>query len=115
MEILGTYLKSALLTEGIFICALIMPIALSKVFAFQAEALIKLQNHDEAESALIDAPKFDVNEATKFFGTIANAYFLMVQAQVDMAVGRLVFSSWKQLILSGAFSIAEIVKCRFFV
>ena len=73
-----------------------MFIALLKVFAFQAEALIKLQNHDEAESVLIDAPKFDVNEATKFFGTIANAYVLMVHAQVDMAVGRLAFSSWKK-------------------
>jgi hypothetical protein len=93
MEILGTYSKSTFLSECIFICALIMFIALLKVFAFQAEALIKLQNHDEAESSLIDAPKFDVNEATKFFGTITNAYVLMVQAQVDMAVGRLVFSS----------------------
>ncbi|KAJ3695809.1 hypothetical protein LUZ60_001186 [Juncus effusus] len=59
-----------------------------QVYALQAEALIKMQRHDEAESVLIDAPKFDVNEATKFFGTIANAYFLMVQAQVDMAIGR---------------------------
>ncbi|KAJ4761552.1 TPR repeat-containing thioredoxin TTL4 [Rhynchospora pubera] len=59
-----------------------------QVFALQAEALLKLQNHDEAESVLIDAPKFDVNESTKFFGTIANAYVLMVQSQVDMAVGR---------------------------
>uniref|UniRef100_A0A453PJ36 Uncharacterized protein n=3 Tax=Aegilops tauschii subsp. strangulata TaxID=200361 RepID=A0A453PJ36_AEGTS len=60
-----------------------------QVMALQAEALLKLQRHDEADSALRGAPRFGVDESTKFFGTTAHAYVLMVRAQVDMAAGRL--------------------------
>ncbi|KAJ8477987.1 hypothetical protein OPV22_021714 [Ensete ventricosum] len=59
-----------------------------QVFARQAEALLKLHRHDEADSIMSAAPKFGVDEHTKFFGATAKAYFLMVQAQVDMAAGR---------------------------
>lgn len=59
-----------------------------KVFALQAEALMKLQRHEEADSILSNAPKFGVEELIKFFGAPGNAYFLIVQAQVDMAAGR---------------------------
>ena len=58
--------------------------------ALQAEALLKLQRHDEADSALRGAPRFGADESTKFFGTTAHAYVLMVRAQVDMAAGRFV-------------------------
>ncbi|KAF7085782.1 hypothetical protein CFC21_089173 [Triticum aestivum] len=60
-----------------------------QVMALQAEALLKLQRHEEADSALRGAPRFGVDESTKFFGTTAHAYVLMVRAQVDMAAGRL--------------------------
>ena len=37
---------------------------------------------DEAITTLIDAPKFDCDASTKFFGASSNAYVLAVQAQV---------------------------------
>ncbi|XP_009383195.2 inactive TPR repeat-containing thioredoxin TTL3-like [Musa acuminata AAA Group] len=59
-----------------------------QVFARQAEALLKLNRHEEADSIMSAAPKFGMDEHTRFFGTVAKAYVLMVQAQVDMAAGR---------------------------
>uniref|UniRef100_A0A804NXP9 Inactive TPR repeat-containing thioredoxin TTL3 n=1 Tax=Zea mays TaxID=4577 RepID=A0A804NXP9_MAIZE len=61
-----------------------------QVMALQAEALLRLQRHDEADSLLSSAgaPRFGVDESTKFFGTFGHAYFLIVRAQVDMAAGR---------------------------
>ncbi|CAA6658817.1 unnamed protein product [Spirodela intermedia] len=60
----------------------------SPVFASQAEALLKLQRHQEANAAFINVPAFDVDASTMFFGPAATAYFLSVRAQVHMAVGR---------------------------
>ncbi|EAY87562.1 hypothetical protein OsI_08974 [Oryza sativa Indica Group] len=59
-----------------------------QVMALQAEALVKLSRHDEADAVLGGAPRFGVDESTKFFGTVAHAYVLMIRAQVDMAAGR---------------------------
>lgn len=61
-----------------------------QVLALQAEALLKLQRHDEADAALRGdgAPRFGADESAKFFGTTAHAYALTVRAQVDMAAGR---------------------------
>ncbi|VAI60649.1 unnamed protein product [Triticum turgidum subsp. durum] len=50
-----------------------------QVMALQAEALLKLQRHEEADSALRGAPRFGVDESTKFFGTTAHAYVLMLE------------------------------------
>ncbi|CAA7395100.1 unnamed protein product [Spirodela intermedia] len=59
-----------------------------QVFASQAEALLKLQRHQEANAAFINVPAFDVDASTMFFGPPATAYFLSVRAQVHMAIGR---------------------------
>ncbi|KAL6912114.1 hypothetical protein ACP4OV_000919 [Aristida adscensionis] len=61
-----------------------------QVMALQAEALLRLQRHDEADAVFTGAgaPSFGVDESTKLFGTIAHAYVLIVRAQVDMAAGR---------------------------
>ncbi|OEL22695.1 TPR repeat-containing thioredoxin TTL4 [Dichanthelium oligosanthes] len=61
-----------------------------QVMALQAEALLRLQRHDEADALFsgAGAPRFGVDESTKFFGTFGHAYFLIVRAQVDMAAGR---------------------------
>lgn len=61
-----------------------------KIFALQAEALIKLHRHQEADEALRNGPHFQDDECTKYFGPIGNANLLMVRAQIDIAVGRLV-------------------------
>lgn len=58
------------------------------MFASQAEALLKLQRHQEANAAFIKAPAFEVDASTMFFGPAVTAYVLSVQAQVHMAVGR---------------------------
>lgn len=57
----------------------------------QADALLKLQKHEDADSTMSRAPELGgMDEFTKFFGATANSYFLMIQAQVEMAAGRLV-------------------------
>ncbi|OAY35857.1 inactive TPR repeat-containing thioredoxin TTL3 [Manihot esculenta] len=58
------------------------------IFALQAEALIKLHRHQEADEALRNGPHFQDDECTKYFGPIGNANLLMVRAQIDIAVGR---------------------------
>ncbi|KAG6481781.1 hypothetical protein ZIOFF_058402 [Zingiber officinale] len=60
-----------------------------QVFAMQADALLKLQKHEDADSTMSRAPELGgMDEFTKFFGATANSYFLMIQAQVEMAAGR---------------------------
>ncbi|KAI5587942.1 hypothetical protein POPTR_005G076800v4 [Populus trichocarpa] len=59
-----------------------------QIFALQAEALIKLHRHQEAEEASMKCPNFDVDACTKFFGPLGNANLLVVRAQVHMALGR---------------------------
>ncbi|XP_068641181.1 TPR repeat-containing thioredoxin TTL1-like [Aristolochia californica] len=58
------------------------------VYASQAEALLKLHRHHDADATLSTGPSFDPDAATKFFGAAANAYILMTRAQVDMTAGR---------------------------
>ncbi|KAG9451571.1 hypothetical protein H6P81_011536 [Aristolochia fimbriata] len=59
-----------------------------QVFAFQAEALLKLHRHQDADATLSSTPTLDPEAATKFFGAAASAYLSMTSAQVDMAAGR---------------------------
>ncbi|KAL7192574.1 hypothetical protein ACSBR2_024402 [Camellia fascicularis] len=59
-----------------------------QIFALQAEALLKLHRHQDADEALTKGPKFDTEDCTKFFGPIANAGLLLIRAQVDMVAGR---------------------------
>ncbi|KAK8966056.1 TPR repeat-containing thioredoxin TTL1 [Platanthera guangdongensis] len=59
-----------------------------QIFAYQAEAFLMLRRQEDAEQTMIDAPKFEIDAATKFFGAPNNAYQLSVRAQVDMAAGR---------------------------
>ncbi|KAL1336635.1 hypothetical protein HN51_031001 [Arachis hypogaea] len=59
-----------------------------QIFALQAEALLKLRRHQDAEKIMSKCPKFDVDECTRFFGPICNANLLVTHAQVDIAAGR---------------------------
>ncbi|KAI0499154.1 hypothetical protein KFK09_020056 [Dendrobium nobile] len=59
-----------------------------KVFALQAEALLRLGRHEEADSVLKNAPKFETDAIINFFGSAVNGYILMIQAEVDLASGR---------------------------
>ncbi|KAI0510898.1 hypothetical protein KFK09_011509 [Dendrobium nobile] len=47
-----------------------------------------LLRQEDAEETMIDAPKFETDAATQFFGALSNAYHLSIRAQVDMATGR---------------------------
>lgn len=51
---------------------------------------MKLHRYHEADQTLKNGPNFDIDECIKFFGPIGNAGLLVIQAQVDMAAGRLV-------------------------
>jgi hypothetical protein len=68
--------------------------------ALQAEALLRLQRHDEADAVFNapSAPRFGVDESAKFFGTTGHAYVLIVRAQVDMAAGRSVSVLLRKLV-----------------
>lgn len=57
-------------------------------FASKAEALLKLQRLDEAATVLMTAPKIEVDTSTRYFGIAGNSYLLLVQSQVDLALGR---------------------------
>ncbi|TKY60296.1 Inactive TPR repeat-containing thioredoxin TTL3 [Spatholobus suberectus] len=59
-----------------------------QIFALQAEALLKLRRHQDAEEALSKGPNFDVDGCTKFFGPVANANLLVTKARVYLAAGR---------------------------
>ncbi|KAI3933978.1 hypothetical protein MKW92_012080 [Papaver armeniacum] len=59
-----------------------------QIFALQAQALLKLGKHEEADVLLVKAPAFDVDACTEFFGPSANAQLLQIRAQVDLAAGR---------------------------
>ncbi|XP_017244478.1 inactive TPR repeat-containing thioredoxin TTL3-like isoform X2 [Daucus carota subsp. sativus] len=58
------------------------------IYALKAEALLKLNRHQEADEVLTKGPNFSVDESTKFFGPIGQASLLVIRAQVDMAAGR---------------------------
>ncbi|KAJ4950657.1 hypothetical protein NE237_027489 [Protea cynaroides] len=59
-----------------------------QVLAMQAEALLKLQRHEEAEATVTNGPDFDVDACTKFFEGPTYSFILQIRAQVDMAAGR---------------------------
>ncbi|XP_019182660.1 PREDICTED: inactive TPR repeat-containing thioredoxin TTL3-like [Ipomoea nil] len=59
-----------------------------QIFGLKAESLMRLHRYEEADEAMKKGPNFDVDECTKFLGPIGNASLLIVQAQVDMAAGR---------------------------
>ncbi|MBA0831430.1 hypothetical protein Goarm_015899 [Gossypium armourianum] len=58
------------------------------MYAFKAEALLKLHRHQEANETLLQGPKYNDEDCIKHFGPIGNANLLVVQAKVDMALGR---------------------------
>ncbi|KAL3613404.1 hypothetical protein CASFOL_034281 [Castilleja foliolosa] len=58
------------------------------ILALKAEALMKLNRHQEAIDTMASGPKFDIDECTKLFGPIGCATLLVVHAQVDMIEGR---------------------------
>ncbi|XP_077251136.1 TPR repeat-containing thioredoxin TTL1-like [Tasmannia lanceolata] len=63
-----------------------------QLLALRAEALLKLHQLEEADSALSSIPKFEPSPPswlqTKFFGMICDSYPFFVQAQVEMAFGK---------------------------
>ncbi|CAK9133248.1 unnamed protein product [Ilex paraguariensis] len=62
------------------------------IVACKAEACLKLQQLEDADSIMSDIPKIDPYPTScsqmKFFGMLSEAYVLFVRAQVDMAFGR---------------------------
>ncbi|KAL4291652.1 hypothetical protein GQ457_14G003040 [Hibiscus cannabinus] len=59
-----------------------------QIFALKAEALLKLQRHQDADEALLGGPNFNADDLNKYYGPVGNANLLVVRAQVDMAAGR---------------------------
>ncbi|OAY76833.1 TPR repeat-containing thioredoxin TTL1-like [Ananas comosus] len=62
------------------------------LLASRAEALLRLHKLEEADSSLSKAPKLEnsssSSSSSKFSGMLSNSYIYIVQAQVDMALGR---------------------------
>lgn len=63
-----------------------------QLFMSKAEALLKLHLVKDADSCLSNVPKLDPYTAScsesKFFGMLSEAYTLLVQAQIELALGR---------------------------
>ncbi|GAV59266.1 Thioredoxin domain-containing protein/TPR_8 domain-containing protein/TPR_11 domain-containing protein [Cephalotus follicularis] len=59
-----------------------------QVYAMQADALLKLNRHEDAYAAYQKGPKFSIDSCTKIFGPADSASLLMIRAQVYMAAGR---------------------------
>ncbi|KAM1331446.1 hypothetical protein EV1_043578 [Malus domestica] len=59
-----------------------------QVFALQAEALLKLQRHQEAYATYQNRPSFGTDICTKFFGMANSTYLLVIGVQVYLAAGR---------------------------
>lgn len=60
-----------------------------KIFGLRAEALLKLNRHQEAIETMEKSPNFDIDLCIKFFGPVGSSSLLVFQAQVDLASGRL--------------------------
>ncbi|KAM0034134.1 putative tetratricopeptide-like helical domain superfamily, TPR repeat-containing thioredoxin TTL1-4 [Helianthus debilis subsp. tardiflorus] len=60
-----------------------------QIYTLKVEGLLKLRRHHEADQVLSNAPKFEIDDCTKFYGAIIHANMLLIQAQVDLAVGRM--------------------------
>jgi hypothetical protein len=63
----------------------------SKVFAFKAEALLKLHRHEEADTVVSAAQKVETT-LRKCRNVPADTTMLLVQSEIDMALGRSVFN-----------------------
>ncbi|KAI3784325.1 hypothetical protein L1987_43423 [Smallanthus sonchifolius] len=60
-----------------------------QIYTLKAEGLLKLHRHQEADQVLSNAPKFEIDNCTKFYGLIIHANMLLIRAQVDLAAGRM--------------------------
>ncbi|PHU07431.1 TPR repeat-containing thioredoxin TTL2 [Capsicum chinense] len=62
-----------------------------QLHACRAEALLKLHRLEDAESSLSNARKFEsssLGSQSKLFGMLSEAYLLVVQSQLELALGR---------------------------
>lgn len=85
-------LSNLILTSGFLIRVYAYVIHLLQLFAARAEALLRLNQLDEADMAISSASKLDYSSSCtsdiKFCGFFANAYLYYAHAQVDIALGR---------------------------
>lgn len=65
--------------------------SLLQVFAFKAEALLKLHRHEEADTVVSAAQKVETT-LRKCRNVTADTTMLLVQSEIDMALGRSVFN-----------------------
>lgn len=81
-----------LLVEGKLECSRLILVASLQLIALRAEALLQLHQINEAESTLSSLPKIETSSSScsqsKSFGMIPDSYVYIVQAQVEMALGR---------------------------
>ncbi|XP_016470144.1 inactive TPR repeat-containing thioredoxin TTL3-like isoform X1 [Nicotiana tabacum] len=59
-----------------------------QIIAMRAEALMKLQRHEEAYITIQKGPNFETELCTCLFGSTKTAYLLIIRAQVYTLVGR---------------------------
>lgn len=60
-----------------------------KIIGLRAEALLKLNRHQEAIETMENSPNFDIENCKKFFGPVGTSSLLIFRAQVDLVAGRL--------------------------
>lgn len=60
-----------------------------KIFGLKAEALLKLNRHEEAIETIEKVSTFETEQCLKFFGQVGGSSYLIFCAQVDLVAGRL--------------------------
>lgn len=58
------------------------------IIGLRAEALLKMNRHEEAIETMQKSPNFDIELCIRFFGPVGSSALLVFQAQVDIASGR---------------------------
>ncbi|KAL8472089.1 hypothetical protein ACS0TY_029353 [Phlomoides rotata] len=58
------------------------------IFGLKAEALVKLNRHEEAIETMEKVSNFDIDHCLKFFGPVGSSSLLIFCAQVDLVAGR---------------------------
>ena len=58
------------------------------IFGLKAEALLKMNRHQEAIETMEKGPNFDTDLCTKFFGPVGTSGLLVFQSQVHLVAGR---------------------------
>lgn len=75
-----------------------------KILGLRAEALLKLNRHEEAIETMDKVSNFEIDHCLKFFGPVGSSSLLIFCAQVDLVAGRLELRQCGSIFINTHFS-----------